>query len=103
MKQHPKIGTVELAESLRQTLVAHRPEPPSTSTSYEESKRRATSGRAASETSDSDDTEQGAYGVSSPYLDSVRFLDEQYCIRRGGDTFKIGMPLSPSTERAISP
>ena len=70
--------------------MVERPEPPSASTSYEESKRRASSGSAAAETSDSDDTEQGAYEVSSPYLDSVRFLDEHYGIRRVGDILMIG-------------
>ena len=33
-KQRPKIVTVELAETPRQTLVAQRPEPPSASTLY---------------------------------------------------------------------
>ena len=58
--QRPKIETVVLAESPRRTLVAQQPEPPSASTSYEESSRRAISGSAAAETYVSDDTEQGA-------------------------------------------
>ena len=90
VEQRPKVGTVELGETLRQTLVAQRQEPPSASISYEESKRRASSGSAAAETSDSNDAELGAYGVPSPYLDSVCFLDEQYGIRRAGDTLMIG-------------
>ena len=59
VEQHPKIEMVELAETPRQTLVVKRPEPPSASASYEESKRRASVGSAAPETSDSDDPEQG--------------------------------------------
>ena len=58
------------------------------STSYEVSKRRASSDSAAAETSNSDDAVQDA--VSSPYLDSVRFLDGQYGIRRVGSTLMIG-------------
>ena len=70
--------------------MAQRPEPPSASTSYEESKRRASSGSAAAETSDSDYAEQGVCEVLSPYLNRVRFLDAQSGIRRVGDTLMIG-------------
>ena len=55
VEQRPEIETVELAEKPQQTLVAQRPEPPSASTSYEVSKRRASRGSVAGETSDSDD------------------------------------------------
>ena len=90
VEQRPKIETVVLAETPRQTLVVQRPEPPSASASYEESKRRPSGGSAAAQTSDSNDPEQGVYEVSSPYLSSVRFLDEQYGIRRDGNTLTIG-------------
>ena len=82
VEQRPKMETVELADTPQQ--------PPVASTSYEVSKRRASSDSAAVETSDSDDAVQDAYAVSSPYLDSVRFLDEQYGIRRVGSTLMIG-------------
>ena len=81
---------MELADTPQQTLVTQRPEPPSASTRYEVTKRWACSDSAAVETSDSDEAEQDAYAVSSPYLDSVRFLDGQYGIRRAGSTLKIG-------------
>ena len=82
VEQRPKMEMemVELADTPQQ--------PPVASTSYEE--RRASSDSAAVETSDSDDTVQDTYAVSSPYLDSVRFLDEQYGIRRVGSTLMIG-------------
>ena len=89
-EQRPKIDTVEIGDTPQQTLVTQRPEPPTASTSYEVTKRRASSDSAAVETSDSDDAVQDAYAVSSPYLDSVRFLDEQYGIRRVGSTLMIG-------------
>ena len=78
VEQRPKLETVELADT------------PVASTSYEVTKRRASSDSAAVETSDSDDAVQDAYTVSSPYLDNVRFLDEQYGIRRVGSTLMIG-------------
>ena len=69
--------------------MAQRPEHPSESTIYEESKRRASSGSVAAETSDSVDVKQRVYYVTSPYLNSVRFLDEQYRMRRVGNTLMI--------------
>ena len=88
--QRPKIETAETAETPQHILVARRSDPPSASTSYEVSKRRGSSGSDAAETSDSDDAEQGAYEVSSPYLNTLCFLDEQYGIRRVGNTLMIG-------------
>ena len=82
VEQRPKMEAVELTDTPQQ--------PPVASTSYEVPKRRASSDSAAVETSDSDDAVQDAYTVSSPYLDSVRFLDEQYGIRRVGSTLMIG-------------
>ena len=82
VEQRPKMEAVELTDTPQQ--------PPVASTSYEVSKRRASSDSAAVETSDSDDAVQDAYAVSSPYLDNVRFLDEQYGIRRVGSTLMIG-------------
>ena len=67
-------------------MVAQRPKPPSAGISYNVSKRRHSSGSDAAETSDFDDDEQGVYEVSSPYLNTLRFLDEQYGIRRDGNT-----------------
>ena len=81
---------MELADTPQQTLVTQRPEPPSASTSYEVTTRRANSDSVALETSDSDDAVQEAYTVSSLYLDSVRFLDGQYGNRRVGSTLMIG-------------
>ena len=46
----------------------------------------SSSDSAAAETSNSD----YADGVPSPYLNSVRFLAEQYGIRRFGNTLMIG-------------
>ena len=53
-------------------------------------KRRASSDSAEVEASDSDEAEQEAYAVSSPYLRNVRFLDQQYGIRLVGSTLMIG-------------
>ena len=93
------IETVELADTPQQTLLTQRTEPPSASTSYEVPKRRASSDSAAVETSDSDDAEQEAYAVSSPYLDSMRFLDGQYGIRGVGSTLMIGdAPITVHTK-----
>ena len=82
----PKIETVDLAKTPRQTLVAQRPEPSSAGTTYDVSKRRPSSVSDAAGSSDSDDDVRGVYEVSSPYLSSVRFFDEQYGIRRDGNT-----------------
>ena len=81
---------MEIGDTPQQTLVTQRPEPPLASTSYEVTKRRASSDSAADETSNSDDAVQEAYAVTSPYLDSVRFLHGQYGIRRVGSTLMIG-------------
>ena len=81
---------MDLADTPQQTLVTQRPEQPSASISYEESKRQGSSDSAAVETSDSDDADEGTYGVTSPYLESVRFLDGQYGIRRVVSTLMIG-------------
>ena len=81
--------TVELADTPQQQLVTQRLKPPSASTSYEVTKRRASSDSAAVETSDSDDAMQEAFAFSNPYLDSLRFLDGQYGIRRVGSTLMI--------------
>ena len=70
--------------------MVQRPEPPSAGTSYEVSKRRHSSGSDVAQTSDSDDDERGVYEVSSPYLKIVRFLEEQYGIRRDGNTLMVG-------------
>ena len=102
-EQLPEIETIKVGETPRQTLVAQRPEPLSASTCYEVSKRRASSGSVAAETSDSDDAEQGVYEVSSPYLNSVRFLDEPYGIRRVGNTLLIfDVPITVNEKGDLS-
>ena len=59
-------------------------------TSYEVSKRQPSSGSDETEMSDSDDNERGVYEFSRSYLNNLRFLDEQYGIRRDGNSLKIG-------------
>ena len=98
-EQRPKIETVELAETPRQTLVLQRTEPPSAGTSYEVSKRRPSSGSDAAETSNYDDNGRGVYEVSSPYLNTVGFLNEQYGIRREGNTLMIGSAHNANHEK----
>ena len=56
------------------------------STSYEVSKRRLSSGNAET----SYDDVRGFYEVVSPYLNKMRFFDEQYGIRREYNTLMIG-------------
>ena len=61
------------------------------SASYEVSKHRLSSSSSHDfETSYGDDDVRGVYEVSSPYLKKMRFLDEQYGIRRDGNTLMIG-------------
>ena len=90
-EQHHKIETVETAETPQHSLVAQRPEPPSVVTIYDLSKRRPSSCSDAAKTSGSDDNLGGVYEVSIPYLNTVRFLHEQYGIRRDGNTLTIGI------------
>ena len=52
------------------------------------SKRRLSCGDV--ETSDDDDDVRGFCEVVSPYLNKMRFLDEQYGIRRDGNNLMIG-------------
>ena len=67
------------------------------------SKRWHGRGRDAAETSDFDEPEQGAYEVSSPYLNTVRVLDEQYGIRRVGNTLMFGgVPITALEKGDIS-
>ena len=67
------------------------------------SKRRPSSGSDAAETSNSDEDERGVYEVSSPYLSSVPFLDEQYGIRGDGNTLMIGsVPVTTHPKGDIS-
>ncbi len=61
-----------------------------TSVSYEVSKRRLSTSSDDGETSYGDDDMRGVYEESSPYLNKIRFLDEQYGIRRDGNTFMTG-------------
>ena len=66
-------------------------------------KRRPSSGSEAAETSDSDDDERWVYAVSSPYLNIVRFLDEQYGIRRDCNTLMVGnVPVTTNPKGDIS-
>ena len=97
--QRHKIETVDIAETPQQSLVAQRPVPPSAGTSYEVSKRRPNSGGDAAESSDSDDDGRGIYEVSSSYLNTVRFLGEQYGMRRDGSTLLIGSAAVNADEK----
>ena len=82
---HPKFETFDIAETPQRSAIFQQTELPSVgeaSTSYDVSKCRLSSGDA--ETSDND--VRGFYEVVSPYLNKMRFLDEQYGIRRDGNT-----------------
>ena len=79
------------------SAIATQTEPPSTdemSDSYETPKRRISSS-GDDETKDDNDYDiyddvRGVYEIASPYLNNMRFLGEQYGIRRNGNTFMIG-------------
>ena len=61
------------------------------STIYEVSKSRPSSGSENAEMSDPDeDAVRGVYEVTSPYLNSMNFLDRLYGIRRDGNTLMMG-------------
>ena len=84
---------VDRAETPQRSLMAQRPESPSAGeagTSNEVSNRRPSSGSEDAETSHPDDDGRDVYEVWSPYLNNMQFLDEQYGIKRDGNTFKIG-------------
>ena len=88
---HPKIEMLNIAETPQLSLIATQTEPSfvdEASTSYEVSKRRLKS--SDGETSYGDNDVRGVYEVSSPYLNKMRLLDEQYGIRRDGNTLMIG-------------
>ena len=53
----------------------------------------------AAESSDSDDAERGIYEVSSTYLNTVPFLDEQYGNRQDGNTLIIGSAAVTADEK----
>ena len=72
--------------------IATQRELPSTgemSASYETPKRRISSGDDGETTDDDHDDVRGFYEIASPYLNNMRFLDEQYGIRREGHTLMI--------------
>ena len=54
------------------------------------SKRRLITSNEGVETSNGDDDVRGFYEFSSPYLNKMRFLEEQYGIIRDGNTLMIG-------------
>ena len=91
---HPKIEILDIAETPHRSPIVTQTEPPSedeASASYEVSKRRlSSSGSDDGETSYGDDDVRGAYEVSSPYLKKMRFIDEQYGIRRDSKSLMIG-------------
>ena len=60
------------------------------STSYEVSKRQPSSGTEDDDMSVPDNDVRGVYEVSCPYLNNMRFLDEQYRITRDVNTLMIG-------------
>ena len=91
-----------MAETPQQSPIAQRPEPPFAGVafaSYVVSNRRSSSRSDAAETSDPDDNERGVYEVSSPYLNNMRFLDEQYGVRREGNTLMIGSAAGTADEQ----
>ena len=49
-----------------------------------------------------DDDVRGFYEVAIPYLSKMRFLDEEYCIRRDGNTLIVGNSGVIADGRAIS-
>ena len=88
-----KIEMVDMAEKPQRSSIAQRPELPSACnavSSYEVSKSRPSSCSVETETSDFDDDVREVVEVSSPYLNNMRFLDEQYGIRQEGNTLMIG-------------
>ena len=80
-----KIELLEIAETPQRSPTAQQTDPPSVgeaSASYEVQNRRLSSSSKDVETSDGHNNVEvpGVYEVSSPYLNKMRFLDEQYCI-----------------------
>ena len=69
------------------------------STGYEVLKRRTSSGSDAAKTSDSDEDGRGVYEISSPYLNTVRFLDKQNGTRREGSIRMIGSAAVAAVEK----
>ena len=57
--------------------------------SYQAPKHRINR-RGDAETTDDDDDVRQFYEIASPYLKNMRFLDEQYGIRRDGNKLMIG-------------
>ena len=90
----PKIEMLDTAETPQRSSIATQTGSSSVdeaSASYDVSERRLSiSGSDYVETTYGDDDVLGAYEVSSPYLNKMRFLDEQYGIRRDGNTLMIG-------------
>ena len=89
----PKNEMLDIAERPQRSQIAQRTEPAhvgDANISYVVSKRRPSSGSEDSEKSDPDDDDvRVVYEVSSPNLNTKRFLDEQYGIRRDGKTLMI--------------
>ena len=104
-KHHPKIEHRPKFETLDiegmpttqpRSAIATQMEFPSTGTmgemsaSYETLKRRISNSGNDETTDDNDDGVRGFYEIASPYLKNMRYLDEQYGIRRYGSTLMIG-------------
>ena len=88
-----KTEMLDTTETPQRSPIAQQTEPPSlgeASASYEVSKRWLNGSSSDVETSDGVDYVRGVYEVSSPNLNKMQFLDEQYCIRREGNTLMIG-------------
>lgn len=88
----PNLEIVFIVKTLKRSLIAQQPDLPSVgvaSTSYELKKFWHNNGSEDDETSGLDDA-RAVYEGSSPYLSNMRFLYEQYDIRRDGNALMIG-------------
>ena len=89
----PKIEMFDIAGRPQRSPIVTQTEPPSVdeaSASYEVSKLRLISISDEGETSYGDDDEREVYEASTPHLNKMHFLDEEYGIRREGNTLIIG-------------
>ena len=91
-QHHTKIETLDIAETPKRSAISKQTELPSMgemSASYEDPKRRLSSSGDFGTTDDDDDV-RGFYEIASPSLNNMRFLHEQYSIRRDDNTLMIG-------------
>ena len=89
----PKSEMCDIAETPQRSPTAQQTGPSSVGderASYEVSKNRLSSSSYDVEKSDGDAEVRGVYEVSSPYLNKMLFLEEQYGLRREGNNLRIG-------------